>query len=433
MKLQSMRDWESVEDDQDGLELAKLIRDILHQKDEKEQSALESVDADKALFLCYQKAHQTTAEYVETFKARVDVCKSTSGGAPGNYNAIAASIATSMGIDYEVLPDEDKKKEIQAMAEKRYLSALLFAGLDDGRYSKLKNDVRNNWIVGRRDTVPTSYDEVLRMADGYRAAGQTKYGGAGDGVAFAQAGRGGRGNPRAGRGGRGAGRGGSTQKKTTDGQSSAGGDASTKPPKEILANRAGKPIECWHCGGNHRLADCDKADFLAELKATINAVTSRVSDAETYLEELTIADLDDDDIGGVSTANCTPSLVVDVEPGVAFVGGSERERASPPRGTLDLTKAYLDSAASHHQIVRAADLSGVRTVNGMLRSDCNAGSTYSNQKGYLGDLDMWLNGGGNREPHFHPPTGTRRVHSHLHYQQVVGSVHPRWEAYHVRA
>ena len=44
--------------------------------------------------------------------------------------------------------------------------------------------------------------------------------------------------------------------------------------------------------------------------------------------------------------------------------------------------------------MRAEDLSGVRTVNGTLRSDCNAGSTYSNQKGYLGDLDMWLNGGG---------------------------------------
>ena len=119
-----------------------------------------------------------------------------------------------------------------------------------------------------------------------------------------------------------------------------------------------------------------------------------MSDAETYLEELTIADLDEDDIGGVGTVNCTPSLLVDVKPGVTFVGGSERERASPPRGTLDLTKAYLDLAASHHQSVRAEDLTNVRMVNGTLRSDCNAGSTYSNQKGYLGNLDMWLNGGG---------------------------------------
>ena len=120
-----------------------------------------------------------------------------------------------------------------------------------------------------------------------------------------------------------------------------------------------------------------------------------MSDAETYLEELTIADLDTqgDDIGGLGAVNCTPSLVVDVAPGVAFVGSSVREWASPPRGTLDLSKAYLDSAASHHQIVRADDLSSVRTVSGTLRSNCNAGSTYSNQKGYLGDLDMWLNGG----------------------------------------
>ena len=32
LKLLTMKDWESVEDDQNGLELAKLIRDILHQK-----------------------------------------------------------------------------------------------------------------------------------------------------------------------------------------------------------------------------------------------------------------------------------------------------------------------------------------------------------------------------------------------------------------
>ena len=144
MKLQSIKDWEKVEDDQDGLELAKLICDVLHQKDEKEQSALECVAADKALFLCYQKAHQTTAEYLETFKAHVDVCKSTSGGVPGNYEAIAASIAKGVGLDYGALTGGEKKREIVAVTQKRYLSALLFAGLDDARYTKLKNNVRNN-------------------------------------------------------------------------------------------------------------------------------------------------------------------------------------------------------------------------------------------------------------------------------------------------
>ena len=156
MKLQSMSGWETVEDDQDGLELAKLIRDILHQKDEKEQSALECVAADKALFLCYQKAHQSTSEYVEAFKARVDVCKSTGGAVPGNFKTIAVGIASDVNLDYDTLSDDgDKKKEILAIAERRYLSALLFAGLDDARYSKLKNDVRNNWVVGRRNMVPT--------------------------------------------------------------------------------------------------------------------------------------------------------------------------------------------------------------------------------------------------------------------------------------
>ena len=59
----------------------------------------------------------------------MDVCKSTSGGVPGNFNAIAESIAKSVGLDYGVLTDVDKKREIAAIAQKRYLSALLFASL----------------------------------------------------------------------------------------------------------------------------------------------------------------------------------------------------------------------------------------------------------------------------------------------------------------
>ena len=105
---------------------------------------------------------------------------------------------------------------------------------------------------------------------------------------------------------------------------------------------------------------------------------------------------DDDETGGVGAMGFTPSYVIDpeyIQNGAALVGRSEGTEVTPPRGTLDLSKAYLYSAASHHQVVRAGDLTNVWRVTGVLRSNCNAGSTYTNEKGYLGDLEMWLNKG----------------------------------------
>ena len=44
----------------------------------------------------------------------------------------------------------------------------------------------------------------------------------------------------------------------------------TKPPADIVTNAAIQKIKCWHCGGNHRLANKDQADFSDGLKVTIN-------------------------------------------------------------------------------------------------------------------------------------------------------------------
>ena len=68
-KLQLMTDYRTYGDKQNRMELAKLICDVLHQKDKKEQSVLEHVTADKALFLCYQNPYQSTTDYLEAFKS----------------------------------------------------------------------------------------------------------------------------------------------------------------------------------------------------------------------------------------------------------------------------------------------------------------------------------------------------------------------------
>ncbi len=74
-KLQSMDRYEAVEEDQDGLEIIKLLRKAYFEQDSTKQAILEIVKADKRLMLCWQKPGMTIALYTREFKACVEVCE----------------------------------------------------------------------------------------------------------------------------------------------------------------------------------------------------------------------------------------------------------------------------------------------------------------------------------------------------------------------
>ena len=79
---------------------------------------LKSATASKALFLCYQRSHQTTSEYLQAFKARVDVCKSTGGRIPGNIHALAKTIVAAENFKYKSGTYAAKMAEFDAIASK---------------------------------------------------------------------------------------------------------------------------------------------------------------------------------------------------------------------------------------------------------------------------------------------------------------------------
>ena len=75
---------------------------------------LECVAADKARCLCFQQLYQSTAEYLEIFRARVDVYKLTGKGIPGKVGAIAKNIANETelndpNLNKEILTIENEK------------------------------------------------------------------------------------------------------------------------------------------------------------------------------------------------------------------------------------------------------------------------------------------------------------------------------------
>ncbi len=57
---------------------------------------------------------------------------------------------------------------------------------------------------------------------------------------------------------------------------------------------------------------------------------------------------------------------------------------------LDPSHIYLDTCANFSQVVRKEYLKNVRKVEKGLTAYCNAGKTYTDRKGTLGNMDVWL-------------------------------------------
>ena len=64
---------------------------------------------------------------------------------------------------------------------------------------------------------------------------------------------------------------------------------------------------------------------------------------------------------------------------------------SDSRAMLDWWKLYLDSCVTYHTVFVDWHLDNVHEVDIFLKSNCNAGVTISNQKGWFGALEVWLN------------------------------------------
>ena len=68
----------------------------------------------------------------------------------------------------------------------------------------------------------------------------------------------------------------------------------------------------------------------------------------------------------------------------------QRRTSKSRRNVLDKEKVYLDTAASYHQVCSMGYLEGIQQSERVLKGECNAGTTYTNVKGWLGDLHMWI-------------------------------------------
>ena len=84
-----MNTYDKIETDQDGIDLANLIRTIWHLQDDVKKDIISAVETNKQLYLFDQNPYQSNENYLEHFKAHIKVSRSHNV-AVGYYSGSAA-------------------------------------------------------------------------------------------------------------------------------------------------------------------------------------------------------------------------------------------------------------------------------------------------------------------------------------------------------
>lgn len=98
---------------------------------------------------------------------------------------------------------------------------------------------------------------------------------------------------------------------------------------------------------------------------------------------------------GIGMSGDFAGVSVGVVTGTQLLTPAVLSQKPPQRDTLDPWKLYLDSCATYHCAFVEWLLKNVRVVDTILKGNCNAGVTTSNEKGtFGGQFDLWLNRNG---------------------------------------
>jgi hypothetical protein len=313
--------------------------------DDHKQEVFNLVQALRVLFLYTESEKEMVEEYGRNLKSLWDTVEAF-GGTPGPHRGMMEALARDpkkVADLNNLMPDEITKLENEA--NKAVKVALLISGADKRRFSKLKDNLANNYLLGT-DQYPNTFEKALRILGNYQS---TKSGVPycaspnNTSVAFLQ-----RGGEQGGRAGRGAQTKGPAKK---DG--SSGEDASNKvstmtgwSSKGPRSNSKGES-HCFHCGAaDHWAYKCPEL--------------SREQQDQLHMT------LQGEGKWGNAGQEEGRQLL-----NVALV----------QRGTLPDNQAYLNGCSTVTAFKSGKYLKGVKTLAWGIRINCNAGAVTTNRKG----------------------------------------------------
>ena len=146
--LKTLSSWVKVHDEQDAIELLKMVRNVALDQTETKQTVMSYVESSYELFTFHQDKHDTLDNYSIMFKAIVDSIEAH-GGRPWHHPKLAKERADIIRVRMlkaeggcsqsrldEIIAAADKKGEEEADDE--MLSCQFILGADNGRFKEVK-------------------------------------------------------------------------------------------------------------------------------------------------------------------------------------------------------------------------------------------------------------------------------------------------------
>ena len=163
-KLKGTKGYDAAKDDNDIIELMKMVRSYCCQFDTLNDEYMSIVGAIKNLFFFWQKPDQANADYHEDFMALVKVIKEYGGAGSISYfpNMIRKEVAKSTELDKTKANQEAKK-----IVRDKFLAALMLNGANQQKYGDLKRGMAENYVTGTSE-YPDSPEMVLRILSAYK-------------------------------------------------------------------------------------------------------------------------------------------------------------------------------------------------------------------------------------------------------------------------
>jgi hypothetical protein len=307
------------------------------------------------LFLYLHSKKDMVEEYGQNFRSLWDTVEAF-GGSPGIHKGLTDSILeTVVGTGGTAMTAQIKAAKEQS--SKAVKAAFLISGADRHQYGNLKDQLANNYLLGTNQ-YPNMLDKALHILGNYqttRVAGGFKAYPNDTGVAFLQqGGQGGRGAGQGGQGGQG------DKSEGSRGTANAGGDdVSTLTGRMgagegLCMNSMGEP-HCFHCGSpSHWAYECPQlsAEQQAQLHMNVGAQEGKEQEQVEEAHQM---------------------LHVSLAQG----------------GELPDDRVYLDGCSTVTAFKSDKYLQGIRTVQGGIKINCNAGAVVTNKRGTYGNLKVW--------------------------------------------
>jgi predicted Fe-S protein YdhL (DUF1289 family) len=318
-------------------------------------------------------------------------------------------------VNWSEADQQALKEEVEAIANEEYLAVLFIKQADEFRYGELKTILANAYLNPNSTEYgyPTTLQDALRLLKGYirigRNRGHHNNNENKDGVAFVEQtmdwsdkvcfGCGKKGHP---------------VSKCRSLSATEKAAAIEKKEKEWAEKRAPKRPDAEKIGQNH-LATDQKVAAEVENIPVVDTGTTQGSTAgsvpsyaefleyKQYCEEMSVGFLnvrvgvdrvqEGLDLLGPARKSYRDVLTTGTGTQKTF-SRADTQKTSPRsagRVTLDWWKLYLDSCATYHTAFVDWILDNVHEVDMILKGNCNAGVTTSNEKGWFGTFKMWIN------------------------------------------